>query len=95
MYHDVGSGSSGFGDRYIAARRIEELATEIDVSNTKGGFKMLNWKTTLSGVLAASSYILPLFGVPSPVAQAVGVIGLALLGYFAKDKNVSGGTTIQ
>ncbi len=56
---------------------------------------MLNWKTTLAGVLAASGQILPLFGIPQPVAVAVGVIGLALLGYFAKDKNVTGGTVRQ
>lgn len=56
---------------------------------------MKNWKTTLSGVLSGSGIILPLFGVPAEVGQAVSVLGLFLIGLFAKDSNVTGGTVSQ
>jgi len=54
-----------------------------------------NWKTTLSGALSASGIILPLVGVPAGVGQAVSVLGLFLIGLFAKDSNVTGGTVSQ
>lgn len=56
---------------------------------------MTNWKTTLSGILAAAGQLLPLLGVAQPVAGAVSIIGLALLGLLAKDHNVTGGTINQ
>lgn len=56
---------------------------------------MKNWKTTLSGILAAAGQITPLFGVPAPVGQAISVLGLFLIGLFAKDSNVTGGTVRQ
>jgi hypothetical protein len=57
--------------------------------------RMKNWKTTLSGALSASGAILPLFGVPAEIGQAVSVLGLFLIGLFAKDSNVTGGTISQ
>ena len=53
---------------------------------------MVNWKTTLMGALAAMApfvkSILP-EGL-APIADAVQALALALLGYFSKDKNVTG-----
>jgi hypothetical protein len=53
---------------------------------------MLNWKTTLMGALAAMApfirSVLP-EGL-APIADAIQALALALLGYFAKDKNVTG-----
>lgn len=53
---------------------------------------MKNYKTTAAGILTALPQLLALFGVPLPpvVAQAVGSIGLFLLGLLAKDFNVTG-----
>lgn len=51
---------------------------------------MKNWKTTLSGVIAASGQILPLVGLPSELSQAISVIGLFLMGLFSKDAGISG-----
>lgn len=56
---------------------------------------MKNWKTTFSGVLAGLGQIVPFFGIPVEVGQAVSVLGLFLIGLFAKDKSVTGGTVIQ
>ena len=49
---------------------------------------MKNWKTTLGGVLAASSDIIP---VNSAIQQIIRSIGLLLLGWAAKDhtKNIN------
>lgn len=51
---------------------------------------MRNWKTTVSGVIAAAGQLLPVLGVPGAVAQAVSVLGLFLIGLFSKDAGVSG-----
>ena len=56
---------------------------------------MKSWKTTLSGVLGAAGQILPFFGVPAEVGQAISVVGLFLVGLFAKDSNVTGGSVVQ
>ena len=61
----------------------------------KGDIDMKNWKTTVSGLLAAAGQILSIFGVPVEVGQAVSVVGLFLVGLFAKDSNVTGGTKAQ
>ncbi len=61
----------------------------------KGGeiMDLKNWKTSLAGLLMAAPQILPLVGlaIPVPVIQILTALG-ALLLYFAKDKNVSGGS---
>mgnify|MGYP001571708271 CR=1 FL=1 len=51
-----------------------------------------NWKTSLAGLLMALPQILPLLGMalPTPIMQVLTALG-ALLLYFAKDKNVTGG----
>lgn len=51
-----------------------------------------SWKTTLFGLCAALGQILPALGVPVDVANAFSVVALFLLGLFAKDSNVTGGT---
>ena len=56
---------------------------------------MKNWKTTASGILAAAGQLLPMWGVPMEVSQAVSVLGLFLLGLFSKDHNVTGGSVQQ
>lgn len=47
-----------------------------------------NWKTTLGGVLAASSDVIP---VNSTIQQIIKALGLLLLGWAAKDhtKNIN------
>ena len=54
-----------------------------------------NWKTTVSGVLSALGVLFPMFGLSAELGQAVTVVGLALLGLFSKDSNVTGGTVEQ
>lgn len=56
---------------------------------------MKNWKTTVSGVLSAAGMIFPALGLPAELGQAVTVIGLFLIGIFAKDANVTGGSVQQ
>jgi hypothetical protein len=62
---------------------------------------MKNWKTTASGALAALpqliGLILPIFGVnvPPEILTATSTLGLFLIGLFAKDRNVTGGTVNQ
>lgn len=51
---------------------------------------MKNWRTSLTGVLAALGQILPLFGIPGEVGTALSTVGLFFLGYLAKDNSVSG-----
>jgi hypothetical protein len=47
---------------------------------------MKNWKTTLGGILAASSDVLP---VPETFKQLIKAFGLLLLGWAAKDHTKS------
>lgn len=56
---------------------------------------MKNWKTTASGILAALGMIFPLLGIPAEVGNAVSTLGLFLIGLFAKDNNVTGGSVSQ
>lgn len=51
---------------------------------------MSNWRTTAAGVISALGIILPMFGIPAPVGEALKIIGLFALGFFAKDHAVSG-----
>lgn len=59
--------------------------------------KMKNWKTLLGAVVTALPTVLGFFGVPfSPeLGHAIEVIGGVIIGFFAKDSNVTGGTTPQ
>lgn len=56
-----------------------------------------NWKTSLGGALLAAGT--GLTQVDDPILAAIGqvmaIAGSLLLGYFAKDSNVTGGTTQQ
>lgn len=56
---------------------------------------MKNWKTTVAGIIAALGPILGVIGLPTEVAAAVTTLGLFILGIFAKDNNVTGGTIKQ
>lgn len=56
---------------------------------------MKNWKTTSTGVVAGLGQLFPLLGLPAELGQAVSVIGLFLMGLFAKDNNVTGGPVKQ
>ena len=62
----------------------------------------MNWKTSLFGFLAALPQFFAMIGVHVPghigsvsVVQAVSSIALLCLGWFAKDKNVTGGTEVN
>ena len=56
---------------------------------------MKNWKTTVSGIFGAAGLIFPMFGLPAEIGNAVATLGIFLIGLFAKDSNVTGGTNHQ
>jgi hypothetical protein len=47
---------------------------------------MKNWKTTVGGILAASSEVIP---VNSGIQQLIRALGLILLGWAAKDHTIT------
>jgi drug/metabolite transporter (DMT)-like permease len=58
---------------------------------------MVSWKTTLAGAISAlGAYFVNL---DDPIMKIVGqvlvVLGPVLMGLFAKDSNVTGGTKVQ
>ena len=56
-------------------------------------FKGKNWKTTVGGIVAGGGAILTIF---YPVAgKLLAGVGLAILGNYSKDRNVTGGTVEQ
>lgn len=57
---------------------------------------MKNWKTTLMGILTGAGYLFlqALAGGVKPKDAALAT-GIVLLGAFAKDHNVTGGTSPQ
>jgi hypothetical protein len=59
--------------------------------------KAVNWKTTLGAIITALAVVLEQFGIDiSPELQnALIVIGVTIIGIFAKDYNVTGGTKPQ
>jgi len=58
---------------------------------------VFNWKTTLAGLLTGLPNILTILGIgiPVPVVQVLTGLGALLLGIFAKDFNVTGGSVKQ
>lgn len=58
---------------------------------------MKNWKTTVGGMLAAIGTAMQASDSPNVklAGAVVGAIGLAILGWGAKDNNVTGGTVTQ
>jgi len=58
---------------------------------------MINWKTTVSAVVAGIAQILRAFKVEIDPVILDGITALAViaLGIFAKDSNVTGGTKTQ
>lgn len=57
---------------------------------------MKNWKTSFFGALAAvCGGLAAVFPDYNEILLAVGAVFTALLGYFAKDNNVTGGTLKQ
>ncbi len=58
---------------------------------------MKNWKTTLGGTLAAIGTAMQASdnGNVKLAGAVIGAIGLAILGWGAKDNNVTGGTVAQ
>jgi mannose/fructose/N-acetylgalactosamine-specific phosphotransferase system component IID len=56
---------------------------------------MKNWKTTVFGLLAGAGQIFEMVGLPKELGDATSVIGLFLMGVFAKDSNVTGGMIKQ
>ena len=59
------------------------------------GVQMKNWKTTLTGIIGAIAYACNLiFGLEIP-SDAILAVAIFAIGLFAKDSNVTGGTTQQ
>lgn len=61
---------------------------------------MKNWKTTLFGIIASLSVLLPNLGIgltgkAQTVVGLLSGIGGVLFAYFAKDHDVTGGKVIQ
>lgn len=55
-----------------------------------------SWKTTLAGALSAlGAYFITLDGYYQIVGQVLVIAGPVLMGLFAKDSNVTGGTVSQ
>ncbi len=58
---------------------------------------MVNWKTTLGAFVTLLAGILPLLGlqITGEVQAALITVGVFIIGIFAKDSNVTGGTKQQ
>jgi hypothetical protein len=58
---------------------------------------MTNWKTTVGAMVTTIAFILKLFKieVPAEVLDSAIVVGIFIIGIFAKDSNVTGGTKQQ
>lgn len=55
-----------------------------------------NWKTTLSAVILTAAYVAKITNPEYAIlCDAVFAAGVAGVGIFAKDSNVTGGTTAQ
>ena len=67
------------------------------VSNLVMGVTMVNWKTSVGALITLLAGFLPVVGVTiSPEVQAALMsVGGFIVGLFAKDHNVTGGTTRQ
>jgi hypothetical protein len=61
--------------------------------------EMVNWKTTLFGLLGVLPQVwqvmAPNMHLPAALANLVTAVMAAIAFYYAKDKNVTGGTTPQ
>ena len=57
----------------------------------------MNWKTTIPGVIAGLAQIAKAFGfvVDPAILDGISAIAIIVLAYFAKDKDVTGGTKVQ
>lgn len=57
----------------------------------------MSWKTTLFGIIAAASQgitaAFPAGSKVGAISQVASMVSVLLLGWFAKDRNVTGGTT--
>lgn len=54
-----------------------------------------NWKTTVTGVVTAAAVLIKsIFNIEIPT-EAIIAVGVFLIGIFAKDNNVTGGTVQQ
>ena len=53
----------------------------------------MNWKTTIPGVIAGLAQIAKAFGltIDPAILDGISAIAIAVLAYFAKDKDVTGG----
>ena len=56
-----------------------------------------NKATTIPGVVAGIANILPLFGIPIPpgIVDGITVLAVVVIGLFAKQQNVTGGSKQQ
>ena len=56
-----------------------------------------NWKTSVGGLIVALPNIATVIGIaiPDPISKLIMAIGAIWFAYFAKDKNVTGGTVNQ
>lgn len=69
----------------------------MDVIKEKVSNVTKSWQTTVGAIVVILSQILPEVGITlsAEIQSALVVIGVAIIGLFAKDSNVTGGTRSQ
>ncbi|MBI4822649.1 MAG: hypothetical protein HY805_00235 [Nitrospirae bacterium] len=51
---------------------------------------MKNWRTTVSGLIGSLGILVPIFGLPMELGNALTTVGIFFLGVFSKDSAVVG-----
>lgn len=67
------------------------------VSLLKKALPVKNWKTTISAIIGALAMLAQALGlnIPEEVTKGIMAVSIFLVGFFAKDSNVTGGDTPQ
>ena len=52
--------------------------------------RIINWRTTLAGLVSALSVVLPQFGIAQELAQAIQTVSMAVWAIVSKDANSTG-----
>ena len=75
---------------------FEQISLYFKIKALWKGVNKMSWKTTLFGILAVLpqlwQLLMPSLNLPQPIVNAISGIMGAIAFYFAKDKNVTGGT---
>ena len=79
-----------FIEKIIATRILKRFG----ITLKEGKMKVINWQTTLGAILVVAGQYLSSIGIDlsSEVQNAITTLGIFIIGLFAKDSNVTGGT---